>query len=723
MATTLAELGNAEWAATPKGLPPGALMRPLGAVRGLPPGALLRPIKQGTEIREQRSGKDKTPKTLTHPAGTVTGIDEETGLPIVRRNAKIREQGTGLKEQNDNASNSGQRPMVQGNEDPKEIQASAKEQEPVLTAMAEAVAAEVPGAQVEGLRVKSAASQKTKEERGKPAATNIDNLGARLSANSRKALERLKAHIEAKLPVESKSKITSNSLNMDQYAIRTGGKGAANQVSELQVGTKDQVEALKKTEPLYEKQKKAEARGDTAEASRLGMEITAIHRNQFKKAADARKSETKPAAGETRYKFGNTQANIPDDSDAAAALNEFRDKIPNEHLAGDGKDVGSGGNHVTVRYGIRGDDTDGIRKYIEVQKPFTARLGKTDVFPPTPNSKGAAVVHAQVISPELERMNEEIQKRGDFEPPSFDNYTPHATIAYIDPDRAEEYKGRGELEGAEFPVDTISINDRNGSQTAVKMKGGSDAIQKPGAGGVLQHAPQGTREAGGGRGGVERSQQWNGPAEKSREQGTSKSPIQSSGGEEKQVKPGDVVRLKDGRAGVVKYFNPTNGQPARARIRGADNKIIQNVRPEEMTPVTVAPVDPESGWYGCDLDGTLAEYHGFEGLDKIGAPVGVDSPDSALNTVKRWIAEGRDVRILSARISHDPKGEAKAAIEAWTEQYLGKALPVTEKKDAKMITLLDDRAVQVEENTGRIVGGAKALQAAGDAHRQGEKDR
>jgi hypothetical protein len=183
------------------------------------------------------------------------------------------------------------------------------------------------------------------------------------------------------------------------------------------------------------------------------------------------------------------------------------------------------------------------------------------------------------------------------------------------------------------------------------------------------------------------------------------------------------VRLKDGRAGVVKYFNPTNGQPARARVRGADNKIIQNVRPEEMTLVTAPPVDPESGWYGCDLDGTLAEYHGFEGLDKIGAPVGVDSPDSALNTVKKWIAEGRDVRILSARISHDPKGEAKAAIEAWTEQFLGKALPVTNTKDSKMVKLLDDRAVQVEENTGRIVGGAKALHAAGDAHRQSEKGR
>ena len=152
----------------------------------------------------------------------------------------------------------------------------------------------------------------------------------------------------------------------------------------------------------------------------------------------------------------------------------------------------------------------------------------------------------------------------------------------------------------------------------------------------------------------------------------------------------------------------------------ADGTTENNLRPEDLTPITVPEIDPESGWYGSDLDGTLAEYHGFEGLDKIGPPVGEDDEQSALSTVKRWISEGKDVRILSARISDGRKGEAKSAIEAWTRQYLAKALPVTGTKDSKMIMLLDDRAAQVEENTGRIVGGRRALEAAGRAHEQGQ---
>ena len=321
MATTLAELGNAEWAATPKGLPPGALMRPMGAVRGLPSGAMLRPVKQSSASSRQLSAG--TQKLITHPAGKVTGIDEETGLPIVRRDEahKPEKQPSAVSRQPSVEAESSDRPVVQGSNDAGEIRASAKEQEPVLQAMVAAVTAAVPGAKVEGVRVKKDASQETKAERGKPAETNIDNLGARLSASSRSALEKLRDHIEKKLPVENKSKITSNGLDMDQYSIRTGGKDAANQVSELQVGGKDQVDALKQTEPLYEKQKKAEARGDKAEAARLGAEITAMHkaatRDQFKAASQqvsklaSRQNETKAPVGETKYKFGNTQGEHP----------------------------------------------------------------------------------------------------------------------------------------------------------------------------------------------------------------------------------------------------------------------------------------------------------------------------------------------------------------------------------------------------------------------------
>jgi hypothetical protein len=72
--------------------------------------------------------------------------------------------------------------------------------------------------------------------------------------------------------------------------------------------------------------------------------------------------------------------------------------------------------------------------------------------------------------------------------------------------------------------------------------------------------------------------------------------------------------------------------------------------------------------------------------------------------VKRWLAEGRDVRIMTARVdglaeAPDPEVPRKA-IEAWCLEHVGKALPVTNRKDMHMIVLYDDRAVQVVPNTG-----------------------
>ena len=107
---------------------------------------------------------------------------------------------------------------------------------------------------------------------------------------------------------------------------------------------------------------------------------------------------------------------------------------------------------------------------------------------------------------------------------------------------------------------------------------------------------------------------------------------------------------------------------------------------------------PNGGWVGVDLDGTLAEYHGWSGPNHIGAPV-----PAMLARVKRWLAEGREVRIFTARIaSGDPF--ARDAIEAWCVEHIGVRLEVTATKDLAMIELWDDRAVQVEANTGRPVG-------------------
>jgi hypothetical protein len=103
-----------------------------------------------------------------------------------------------------------------------------------------------------------------------------------------------------------------------------------------------------------------------------------------------------------------------------------------------------------------------------------------------------------------------------------------------------------------------------------------------------------------------------------------------------------------------------------------------------------------SGWIGVDLDGTLAKYGGWQGEDHIGAPVPL-----MLERVKKWIADGQEVRIFTARVSMDVDGEIKKTIEAWCERYVGRVLPVTCHKDYSMIELWDDRCVAVEMNTGR----------------------
>lgn len=125
-----------------------------------------------------------------------------------------------------------------------------------------------------------------------------------------------------------------------------------------------------------------------------------------------------------------------------------------------------------------------------------------------------------------------------------------------------------------------------------------------------------------------------------------------------------------------------------------------------------------SGWIGVDLDGTLAEYHGWPADGSIGAPIPV-----MVARVLMMLASGMDVRIFTARVW--PIGTtAEVSVERlvqaqnqagrifeWCEQHLGQRLPITCVKDFGMIELWDDRAVQMIPNTGKTV--AEAIREEG----------
>lgn len=117
-------------------------------------------------------------------------------------------------------------------------------------------------------------------------------------------------------------------------------------------------------------------------------------------------------------------------------------------------------------------------------------------------------------------------------------------------------------------------------------------------------------------------------------------------------------------------------------------------------------------WIGIDLDGTLAEYRGFKGPLEIGKPI-----PRMLDRVREMLYTGVEIKIFTARI--DPIGLEKyrfttgdrfatvehvtKAIEVWCEHYIGRKLPITDRKDLDTIEIWDDHCVQVKTNTGEFI--------------------
>lgn len=90
--------------------------------------------------------------------------------------------------------------------------------------------------------------------------------------------------------------------------------------------------------------------------------------------------------------------------------------------------------------------------------------------------------------------------------------------------------------------------------------------------------------------------------------------------------------------------------------------------------------------------------------------------------LKKHLEHGDEVKIFTARVwplgtdegLHPKTREevhriieakrAKTAIRRWCKEHIGQELPITCVKDYSMLVLYDDRARQVELNTGKVVG-------------------
>lgn len=100
-----------------------------------------------------------------------------------------------------------------------------------------------------------------------------------------------------------------------------------------------------------------------------------------------------------------------------------------------------------------------------------------------------------------------------------------------------------------------------------------------------------------------------------------------------------------------------------------------------------------------DLDGTLAHHDPKAQYlaSQIGEPI-----KPMLERVKRWIEEGHEVVIFTARVGEEG---AYPHIQAWLRKHGIGGLTITNKKGQDVGEFWDDRAVAVERNTGKVLGG------------------
>ena len=101
-----------------------------------------------------------------------------------------------------------------------------------------------------------------------------------------------------------------------------------------------------------------------------------------------------------------------------------------------------------------------------------------------------------------------------------------------------------------------------------------------------------------------------------------------------------------------------------------------------------------------DLDGTLAEYHGWQGIDHIGKPV-----PAMVKILDQHLRAGDECCIFTSRVSGDAEESnmARHHIAKWLRKYYLPPLDITCIKSKKIRVFYDDRAISVIANTGKTI--------------------
>lgn len=167
------------------------------------------------------------------------------------------------------------------------------------------------------------------------------------------------------------------------------------------------------------------------------------------------------------YSYSCAMFNLSDDI-AEKTLAWARENIPESSLYVDA-DSGIDGYelvpHVTIKYGIHSNDNTEIEKLVKDYGPVTLQLNEVSKFDTNPDFD---VIKIAITSPRLNKLNKIITDNTECTD-DFDEYIPHATLAYVKKGSCDHLIGDTSFDKLLDEVYEIYFTTRNGEEYYIDL--------------------------------------------------------------------------------------------------------------------------------------------------------------------------------------------------------------------------------------------------------------
>jgi len=167
-----------------------------------------------------------------------------------------------------------------------------------------------------------------------------------------------------------------------------------------------------------------------------------------------------------KYSYSSVQINLPDDL-SKKIVTWGKDHIANKEIYQDPQNPTFGREnemHVTLLYGLHGDNSTQSRLIVKNHDPFVVKLGLVDIF----ENDVFDVVVVKAISEELHALNKKLKSKVKFTN-KFPVYKPHITIAYVKKGEGKKYKDNPHFQNMSFDVKNITFSSKKGYKEVIRF--------------------------------------------------------------------------------------------------------------------------------------------------------------------------------------------------------------------------------------------------------------